>query len=231
MNHLLASRRATTSAAAIDLHTGRLVVRNAGVAAYAASIVKVSILVALQRRERRAGHGLTASQRSAARSMIEASDNDTTTTLWRDAGGARALFRLFRRLGMAHTVPAATVLEPWDGVRTTAADQLRLLHALATRLPGITAKDRRYVLHLMRHVEPAQSWGVSTGTRPEWRVAVKNGWLPLLDGSWTVNSIGIVRGRPHHRYALAVLSTGSPSEPAGIRLVGTVARSVAHRWG
>jgi beta-lactamase class A len=219
------------SAAVLDLQTGHQVVSNRNVSAYAASIVKVAILLAAEERDRRQGHGLTSAQQSAARLMIEASDNDAATALWQEAGKAPAIFALFRRLGMSRTARAPKLLEPWDGVKTTASDQLTLLQALATGVHGVTAGDRAYVLRLMRHVEPDQDWGVPTGTKPKWSVAVKNGWVPVGSRGWTVNTLGIVRGAHGHPYALAVLSTGSTSEAAGIKKINPVARSVAHRWG
>lgn len=227
----LTHHRRTMSAAVVRLSDGETVVRNPHLSAYAASILKVAILVAAEQRDRRQGHGLTAAQQSTATPMIEASDNDAATTLWQEAGKARALFGLFRQLGMSHTRRAPTLLEPWDGVRTTTSDQLRLLQALSYGAQGVTEGDRHFVLQLMHRVEPDQDWGVPAGTKPRWSVAVKNGWVPVGSDRWTVNTIGIVRAPRGHDYALAIMTTGSRSEAAGIRKVNAIARSVAHRWG
>jgi beta-lactamase class A len=193
--------------------------------------VKVPILLAALARARAAGHGLTASQRATATSMIEASDNESATTLWHDAGSAPALFAMMRRLGMTHTIEAPQLLEPWDGVKTTASDQVAMLRALATSVPGVTNADRDYVLGLMENVNADEDWGVPTGTGPKWAVGVKNGWVPVGTGGWTVNTIGIADRDASHGYVLAVLSTGSPSEAAGIATVNLVASSVASTLG
>lgn len=231
IERMLAHHRRTMSAAVERLSDHERVVRNPQVAGYGASILKVAILVAAEQRDRRQGHGLTSAQRSTAVAMIEASDNDAATAMWQEAGKSSALFRLFRQLGMSNTKRAPTLFEPWDGVTTTTRDQLRLLQGLATGARGVTGGDRDYALHLMRHVEADQDWGVPSGTKPGWSVAVKNGWVPVGSNGWTVNSIGIVRA-PHHRdYALAIVTTGSASEAAGIKKVNAIARSVAHRWG
>jgi beta-lactamase class A len=231
VDHVLAQHRRTMSAAAMRLSDGESVVRNPRVSVYTASIVKVAILLAAEQQDRRRGHGLTSAQRATARPMIEASDNDAATALWREAGKARALFALFRELGMRDTRRAPTLFEPWDGIMTTTTDQLRLLQSLAAGERRVTNGDRRYALALMRHVEPDQDWGVTTGTKPAWSVAVKNGWVPVGANDWTVNSIGIVRPPHGHAYALAITTTGSHSEAAGIAKVNAIARSVARRWG
>jgi beta-lactamase class A len=228
---MLDHHRRTMSAAVVNLANGDSVVRNPHVAAYTASIIKVAILLAAEQRDRRQGHGLTPAQRSTAQPMIDASDNDAATALWQEAGKTRALFGLFRQLGMSHTRRAPRLLEPWDGVTTTTADQLRLLQALATGARGVTAGDREYLLRLMHHVEPDQDWGAPTGTKPGWSVAVKNGWVPVAANDWTVNTIGIVRPTHGTPYALAIITTGSASEAVGIKKVDAIARSVARRWG
>jgi beta-lactamase class A len=231
LRHELATRPGAISAAAYDLSTHRSYTLNPALSAYTASIVKVPILLAAQARARAAGHSLTASQRATATSMIEASDNDSATTLWRDAGATPALFAMMHQLGMTHTVAAPQLLEPWDGVKTTAADQVAMLRALATAVPGVTHADRDYVLGLMENVDTDEAWGVPTGTGPKSAVAVKNGWVPVGTAGWTVNTIGVVDRDPTHAYVLAVLSTGSPSEAAGIATVNLVARSTAASLG
>jgi beta-lactamase class A len=231
IDRMLARHRRTMSAAVTKLSDNQAVVRNPHVSAYTASIIKVAILIAAEQRDRRQGHGLTSAQRATARPMIEASDNDAATALWQEAGKGRALFRLFRQLRMSHTSRAPTLFEPWDGVMTTATDQVQLLQSLARGAHGVTDGDRQFVLHLMRHVEPDQDWGVPAGTKRGWSVAVKNGWVPIGSRGWTVNTIGIV-GVPHRPdYALAIVTTGSSSEAAGIKKVDAIARSVARRWG
>ena len=79
----------------------------------------------------------------------------------------------------------------------------------------------------MRHVEPAQAWGITAAASPHTRPAVKNGWLPVgPDGQWVINSIGVIR-HAGRRLDIAVLSGGQPAEAAGIRQARAAARAAA----
>jgi hypothetical protein len=79
----------------------------------------------------------------------------------------------------------------------------------------------------MRHVEPAQAWGITAAAAAHTRPAVKNGWLPVgPDGQWVINSIGVIR-HAGRRLDIVVLSSGQPSEAAGISQVQAAARAAA----
>lgn len=218
------------SAAVYDFTTNRAYSFNPKLRTYTASIIKVPILIALLKRRRSQHRSLTTAERSTATAMIDASDNDAATSLWRQAGGTAALTALFTQLGMTQTGPAPTLLEPWDGIKTTALDQVRLLRALATGISGLNETDRRYAEALMSGVEEDQRWGVTAGTGSTWHVILKDGWVPVERTGWTVNTIGIVRHQ-HHAYALSVLSSGQSSEAAGIQTVDKVGRAVATALG
>src|SRR5262249_48838135 len=59
------------------------------------------------------------------------------------------------------------------------------------------------------------------------RPAVKNGWMPDGPaGLWVINSIGVI-SHHGHRLLLAVLSSGQPSQLAGIRQAQAAARAAA----
>ena len=47
------------------------------------------------------------------------------------------------------------------------------------------------------------------------RVALKNGWLPLGNDDWQINSVGWIRGQGRN-YMLAILTTGNATEGYGI---------------
>ena len=224
----LAKRPGHVSAVVEQISSGRQWTLNPGLRAYSASIVKVPILLAALRRARQQGTGLSASQRATATAMIERSDNTAATKLWRYAGGSAALSALFSTLHMTSTTTrSSTLFEPWDGVQTSASDQVRLLRAILDGVPGVSPPDLRFVLGLMASVEANQRWGVPVGTPAAATAVVKNGWVPVGASGWTVNTIGVVQDG-EETYALAVLSTGSPSEAAGITAVNMVARAVAH---
>jgi beta-lactamase class A len=180
-----------------------------------ASVVKLLVYQA-----RLAAGPLTAAGRADAAAMIERSDNAATTRLWRQAGGAPALVREARRLGLTSSGPAPVLLEPWDGWRTTAGD---LVHQLS-RLVGSPAPADRTLVGLMEHVRPDQAWGVGRLAAPG-AVAVKNGWVPVPGHGWVVSSMGCVRPDRPHPVCLAVTSTGNASFSAGVRLVDAVSEA------
>jgi hypothetical protein len=79
----------------------------------------------------------------------------------------------------------------------------------------------------MSQVERGQRWGVSAAAGDSDKIALKNGWLPRAadGGTWTINSIGRVRGDDHD-YLIAVISQGHPSMDAGVETVEHVTHLV-----
>ncbi|NRQ39925.1 hypothetical protein HII36_50070, partial [Nonomuraea sp. NN258] len=92
-----------------------------------ASGVKVDILTALLRRD--PGHGLDEGERDLATRMITESDNGAADTLWNRVGGHEGMAGFYRDLGMTETVPGPT--QYWGGTKTSPADRIKLLRALA----------------------------------------------------------------------------------------------------
>jgi hypothetical protein len=157
--------------------------------------------------------------------MIDHSDNAAATTLWDAIEGGPGLLAGDAVLGLHGTMPA--LYGDWGLTTTTVADQLRLLADLTSARSPLSAPARSYELSLMRNVEPGQRWGVAAAADPGTRPALKNGWLPVgPQGTWIINSIGVIRhaGQP---LLIAVLSSGQPSESAGIRQVEAAALAAA----
>lgn len=194
-----------------------------------ASIVKVDILAALLLDTQRKGTRPTARQRSLAGQMIEASDNDATTALWDTIGRGPGLDAANDTLGLDGTSGGPGEL--WGLTQTTARDQLALLRAVfagdgAGDSP-LSAASRSYITGLMGSVIAEQSWGVSAADSDDSGYALKNGWLQRsATGLWDINSIGEVtyEGR---RLLICVLSSGQPSQSAGIDLVESAATAAA----
>jgi hypothetical protein len=191
---------------------------------HTASVVKLDILETLLLRAQDDGRRLTPAVDRLATAMIEDSDNDAATRLWRLAGGATGLTRANARLGLQ-----CTVLDDahWGTSTTCAADQVALLGNLVRPGP-LGPAARSYATGLLTHVEPDQRWGVSAAADPHAVTGLKNGWLPLDDdaGRWVVGSVGVttVAGDP---VALAVLTEHQPTEATGIVLVEALARTAA----
>jgi beta-lactamase class A len=207
-----------------DLSTGVTATYHPRQAFHTASIVKAGILATLLLQRQRQHAALGPGDQALATAMIENSDNNAASGLWATIGGAPGLAATGQALRLRHTVPGPAGW--WGLTATTVTDQLRLLSALATPRSPLAAASRHYELALMRNVTAGQNWGV-TAAGPRTRPAVKNGWMPDGPaGLWVINSIGVIN-HCGQRLLLAVLSSGQPSELAGIRQAQAAARAAA----
>ena len=192
---------------------------------HTASIVKADILATLLLQVQHQHTGLSPAEQGLATAMIEQSDNDAASALWDTIGGAAGLAAADQRLRLRRTEPGPGGL--WGLTATTVTDQLSLLAALTSAHSPLAAAARHYELSLMRSVEPGQNWGVTAAAEPGSSPAVKNGWLPDGPaGLWVINTIGVLR-HDGQRLLVAVLSSGQPTQAAGISQVQAAARAAA----
>jgi hypothetical protein len=218
---LLAHLAGSLSVGIFDRTTGTAAVYNGGRLFDTASIVKVDILATLLLQHQRAGTPLSAEDQQLATEMIEDSDDRAASHLWHDVGGASAVAAANVVLGLQHTTPGRDGF--WGLTTTNVTDQLALLYDLTSSASPLSAASRSYELHLMKNVEPDQSWGVTAAAAPGTVPAVKNGWLPLSsDGLWVINSVGVLE-HSGQRILVAVLSDNQPSEYVAIGQVETAA--------
>ncbi|MFD7060925.1 serine hydrolase [Streptomyces sp. NPDC059906] len=194
-----------------------------------ASIVKVDILAALLLQAQDAGRSLTAAERTYAAAMIENSDNDSASALWRAIGTAEGLDAANERFGLTGTEGGQGPL--WGLTQTTAADQVALLRQVfVTDGSALSEASRAYVRGLMERIADGQRWGVSAaadaaGSTDGSAWALKNGWLRRsTTGLWVVNSIGWVAAGGHGRL-VAVVSRGSGTQAEGVSLTEAAARA------
>ncbi|MFI6466071.1 serine hydrolase [Streptomyces sp. NPDC050528] len=222
--------RVTTAVLDLDHPTDKPQVRGKDLPYDTASIIKVDILATLLLQAQDAGHGLTQQERTEAEAMIERSDNDAATALWRRIGLAPGLEAANKRLGLSSTVGGTGGM--WGLTRTTASDQIRLLSAVfadgGTSSAGgsaLSTTSRNYIRTLMTRIAAGQSWGVSAASDSGAGWALKNGWLQRsTTGLWDINSVGQVTSGTHH-YLVAVLSDGNASMAGGIATVEQAART------
>ncbi|MFG3656289.1 serine hydrolase [Streptomyces sp. NPDC047706] len=210
---------AQVSVAVLDLDSGASAAHGEG-AFDTASIVKVDILAALLLKAQDARRDLTAAEKSYAAAMIERSDNDSASALWRTIGGAKGLKAANERFGLTGTEGGEGML--WGLTRTTAADQLVLLRQVFEEDSELSAASRAYLQKLMGRIADGQRWGVSAAGDGA-AGALKNGWLPRsATGLWNINSIGrvTVDGRA---FLVAVLSDGNTTKQKGVSLVESAA--------
>jgi beta-lactamase class A len=215
----LATRHGAVSVAVFDRVSHEQVLVHPADRMHTASIVKADILETLLHRT--AGH-LGANQKELARRMIEVSDNDAASALWREVRGHAGLDRYDAALGLHHTTPAAD--GRWGLTTTSAADQVAVVRELLTPSALLSTASRRYERKLMRRVRSDQRWGISGGVPDGVAVGNKNGWLPVRgdDYRWVVNSIGWVKGEGRS-YVIAVLTAHEESEGYGIATIQHIA--------
>jgi beta-lactamase class A len=223
ISHYLAGRRGNITAAVFDVESGTTSLWRPGVAEYTASIEKVDILATLLHRYHDERRSLSPADSKLATKMIQRSDNAAADALWDAAGRADGVVAFDRLLGLAGTVPGPDEL--WGMTKTTASDQVTLMKALVLQNPVLDGNTRNYILALMRHVDASDAWGVSAGAPRGVTVALKNGWLPLDQDDWQVNSIGWVNGGGRN-YVLAVLTNENSTEGYGVQTIQGLSRLI-----
>ncbi|MEU9594522.1 serine hydrolase [Streptomyces sp. NPDC048193] len=215
---------AEVSVAVLDPRSGQSAAYGSGVFD-TASIVKVDILATLLLRAQDAGRALTAGEKAYAVDMIENSDNDAATALWRSIGAAEGLDAAKERFGLTATEGGDGPL--WGLTQTTAGDQLALLRQVFGAEGSALSEDSRaYLRELMGRIAEDQRWGVSAAAdAADGAWALKNGWLRRsTTGLWVVNSIGRVTSGGHG-LLVAVLTRGSATQAAGVSLTEAAARA------
>lgn len=117
----------------------------------------------------------------------------------------------------------------WGLTSVNAHDEMLLLRLLVTRNSVLSSASRAYELSLMARVIRSHRWGVTAGARPDVRVHVKNGWLPVPT-LWIVNSIGDFT---HHgrAYSIAILTSHNPDMAYGIGAIEAVASRINRVMG
>jgi hypothetical protein len=226
MRTYLASRRGDVTAALYDVKSHMLYLYRPGVTEQTASIVKVDILETLLHVEQGVYRPLDGDDEYLATGMIEESDNDDATDLWNEVGGAAAIARYDSLAGLTDTTPNTAGY--WGETMTTALDQVRLVEHLVFANKLLDAVSRAYEVGLMEHVIPFDRWGVCAGPPAGVTVALKNGWVPIVDDDWQINSIGYVNGQGRD-YVVAILTNGNLTEGYGITTIEGMSRLIWSR--
>ena len=226
---LLAHRDGTVAMAVENLNTDLTATWGSPAPQAEASVVKVAILGTLLATSTTTNEPLTPRVRALAAQMIELSNNDAATALWRAAGGAAGLATFDHRIGLTSTSPSTCLVcagfgwPGWGLTTTTPLDELRVLRAVLFSPRYVNAPGRTLARSLMTSVVPSERWGVANGVPGDASVALKNGWLPLdgADSDWQINSVGWVHGDGRN-YLAAIFSTANPSETYGIDTLNAI---------
>ena len=216
-----AANKPEFSIAVLDKKTGERYSYRGSETYETASVVKVQVLACLLLTAQDKDRDLTSSELGLARLMIQASDNDATTSLFYKLGRAKAVTKCNKRLGLTST----TVNDAWGLTRTTVNDQVKLLSELVDTKGPLDADSRKLAFDLMSTVNDDQDWGVPVVAKAGEVATVKNGWLPRsTEGNrWIINTVGRVTGDDTD-VSIAVLSHQHASMSGGISVVEGAAK-------
>lgn len=215
--------RASTTAVALHDRTTNTTCTLRSTSAYdSASVVKATVLATLLWDNAKHDRYLTQREIDLSTKMITKSDNDATTSLWKQLGVSK-VNAFLKAAGMTHTVPGSGGY--WGLTQITAQDEQRLLTLLTSKNSVLSDSARSYELGLMRKVVSSQRWGTPAGAPASATVQVKNGWLQRATHGWRVHSIGAFTGNGHD-YVLTVLTQDNKTMTNGVDTIQAVARAV-----
>ncbi len=161
------------------------------------SLSKAMILVAYLR-----GHNtVSAGARATLERMIEHSDNAAADAIYAQVGGASALTRLAKTVGMERFSAGGG----WISARVTPADQARFFFAMEKYIPE---KHRALARELLSGITPRQRWGIVAAAGPL-------GWKVYFKGGWSGGNVHMVQAarlaKGDKVFALAVMTEGNPN--------------------
>lgn len=183
-----------------------------------ASIAKVAIAMLLLHEKEENQEDLTEEETDLLNRMIVSSDNEAATSLWDSLGGYESLQQLFDNFDMNDTEANE---ETWGKTTTTTKDQIKLLQEVYTPSEYLNEDSQDYLIDLMNHIDPDQSWGVYAGSSD---VSFKNGWLPDdTTGELAVTSIGRV-SRGENEYLAVALSDKNSTVEEGSQVIEDLIR-------
>jgi hypothetical protein len=90
----------------------------------------------------------------------------------------------------------------------------------------LSPENTRLANTLLADVVEEQKWGVSTKVDvldPQAKVLFKNGWYPADDGTWRINTAGVVVPGVGQPYVLVIFGQGFDTWREGIDTVDAVA--------
>jgi hypothetical protein len=172
--------------------------------ARSASVVKAMLLAAYLRAPNVRGRALAPGEVATLEAMITRSDNDAATSIHGLVGG-EGLTAIARRAGMRDFAAASA----WGVSRLTADDGARLMLRFERLVPR---RHRARALSLLARIVPEQRWGVADAAPRGWRLHFKGGWDgPRATASAANHQIALLR-RGRQRVAIAILTSGGPSQ-------------------
>ncbi|MFI5975018.1 serine hydrolase [Streptomyces sp. NPDC051452] len=218
----LANRTGTVAIGLYDRSTGTTCTLNATTAFDSASTVKLTVLATLLWDAKKANRYLTDTETDLATAMITQSDNDATSTLWKQLGVAK-IQGFLTAAGMTKTVPGADGY--WGLTQENVTDEQKLLKLVTAKNSVLSDNSRAYILKLMGQVVSDQRWGTPAGAPSTVAVHVKNGWLERATHGWRVHSLGTFNGAGHD-YMMTVLTQDDSTMDYGVTTIQNVSKAI-----
>ena len=218
----LATRKGTVAVGLYDRKTSTTCTLRATSAYDSASTVKVTVLATLLWDAKKHNRYLTSRETTLATAMITKSDNDATSTLWRQLGLTK-IKGFLAAAGMTQTKPGAN--NYWGLTQETVTDEQKLLKLVTAKNTVLSDNSRAYILKLMNQVISSQRWGTPYGAPSTVTVHVKNGWLQRSTHGWRVHSLGTFNGGGHD-YMMSVLTQDNSTMSYGITTIQGVAKAI-----
>jgi beta-lactamase class A len=185
-----------------------------------ASSVKVAIMCTFLSQIEKQGREPTPHERSLLDSMIRFSSNDSAQDLWDQTGDQKAMRAFLKSAGITGITPASN----YNGWGYSSASPLGMVSLLRALHEGtiLTPEHRALALGLMSRITPEQQVGVGDSSPAGAKVAMKDGWYPVTDGSgWLMNSSGIVEVGDR-TYILSVYTDRNRNLTVGKKIVRRV---------
>ncbi|WP_051741178.1 serine hydrolase [Streptomyces xylophagus] len=218
----LATRKGTVAVGLYDRTTNTTCTLRATSAYDSASTVKVTVLATLLWDAKKHDRLLTTRESTLAKAMITKSDNDATSTLWKQLGLTK-IKGFLTAAGMTQTKPGAN--NYWGLTQETVTDEQKLLKLVTAKNTVLSDNSRAYILKLMNQVIAGQRWGTPSGAPSTVTVHVKNGWLQRSTHGWRVHSLGTFNGGGHD-YMMSVLTQDNSTMSYGITTIQGVAKAI-----
>ncbi|MEW1827911.1 serine hydrolase [Streptomyces sp. NPDC088196] len=218
----LATRKGTVAVGLYDRTTKTTCTLRATSAYDSASTVKVTVLATLLWDAKKHNRLLTSRETTLTKAMITKSDNDATSTLWKQLGLTK-IKGFLAAAGMTQTKPGAN--NYWGLTQETVTDEQKLLKLVTAKNTVLSDNSRAYILKLMNQVISSQRWGTPSGAPSGVTVHVKNGWLQRSTHGWRVHSLGTFNGGGHD-YMMSVLTQDNSTMSYGITTIQGVAKAI-----
>ncbi len=218
----MAGRKGTIAVGLRDRSTNTTCTLRESSAYDSASVVKVTVLATLLWDAKKHNRYLTDRETTLAKAMITKSDNDATSSLWKQLGLTKVKGFL-AAAGMTQTKPGADGY--WGLTQITVRDEQKLLGLITAKNSVLSDNSRAYILKLMGQVVSSQRWGTPAGAPSSVAVHVKNGWLQRATHGWRVHSVGTFNGAGHD-YMITVLTQDNSTMDYGVTTIQNIARVI-----